>query len=1214
MFKGTERFTVQAQLGTGGMGSVYRVVDRVRRRTLALKSVGRVDGDRLWRFKQEFRSLQGFDHPGVVSLGELFERNGEWFFTMELVEGTELREHLWGLPAGTMTSNALSTTWSELDEVKSGIIGFPKNPSFEPQRLRVSLLQLADAMHALHRYGHVHRDIKPSNVLVEKTGRIVLIDFGLVLSMGERVDSPGSLIGTVAYMSPEQAIGGEVGPASDWYAFGVTLFELMTGCPPFIGEPLDVLLRKQSEVAGSPRDLVPHLPDDLVGLCERLLHVDPKQRPTGDDVLASLRGAAPKVARVRKDQLGTVFVGREVELARLEHALAGVEAKTPQMVAVMGPSGIGKTSLIERFAGRACMRDPALLVFRGRCFEQETVPFKAFDAVMDQVAHWLASLPRSERLAYLPTRPRRLALAFPVLSRIAELQDGLTPLAIDPVQLRRDVFDAIHELFGKIASRQPLLLMIDDVQWSDEDSRHLMAVLLYEPEPIGLMVLCTEVAQDEQSERVAEWLPGIQRLRLGELSVRESAALLRKRGYQGAIATILEQAQGHPLLLELPLRAAGNDAGFVGDMMFALHRQIESLEAPARRYLEVVCIAGFPIASVLAADVAHVDRPLRVERNLRVARLTRAADGEDRWIEAYHSSIAVAVVASMPPLERAQRHRQLGYALAATGASPHRIAVHLAAGESPPEAVPYFIEAARQAMAGLAFEQGVEFYTRALHVSLDERLNRTIRYELGSALASAGRAEDAAQTFEHMLPYADEATRHVLRRRIAEQRLTAGLYKEGLQAAREALEPFGMNVPSSPVASLRQLAVLRARVWMRGLRVEPRCPREDEHEVLARFDVCWSLARGLVSHDVIMGQVFQTRALLFALQTPEPIRLAKALCFEYLSRAIDGPKALSEQRWMLSRAAEIAEASGDPAAQATVAFADGMGLHTAACDFRDSAPRFEEAGAILRSQCVDVAWEAALCDEQRMIDYYWLGRWAELSREIPELCQHAQAIGHRYWVNRFMGSYLSFAAEIRGDVDESRRLIALGEAALPSDASTVQRFGQMWCWTRVDLYDGLWARALARLQGFHTDLLGSLILKVPLLTLTNQFDIARVRLAAATHEAVHRAYHLREARRSASRLARLDVAFASGLVELIEGAAAQIEGDLSQAEERWARAESTLRDHQLDALVAALRCRRGALIGGVAGEQLERAGLSFYRVQSVADPQAMNRMLLPCRE
>src|SRR5215470_17493077 len=153
---GAGRFEARGPLGAGGAGVVYRVFDRQLQREVALKLLRQASGRDLYRFKKEFRALADIVHPNLVALHELHAADGDWFFTMELVEGVSFID--WVRPSAEIGPGR-----TRADIVAARV---------DIARLHSSLVQLADALTALHRAGKLHRDLKPSNVLVTQTGRL----------------------------------------------------------------------------------------------------------------------------------------------------------------------------------------------------------------------------------------------------------------------------------------------------------------------------------------------------------------------------------------------------------------------------------------------------------------------------------------------------------------------------------------------------------------------------------------------------------------------------------------------------------------------------------------------------------------------------------------------------------------------------------------------------------------------------------------------------------------------------------------------------------------------------------------------------------------------------------------------------------------------------------------------------------------------------------
>jgi serine/threonine protein kinase len=238
-----ERFTIERKLGQGGMGRVFAAFDETRQTRVALKTLMRPSRSSLAQLEHEFRIASELFHPNLVRLHEFFSDGPDWFFTMELVDGDTLPELM--------------------------------GRGFDESKLERVFRELSCAIAALHGAGILHGDLKPSNFLISKeTERVVLLDFGLARPVGDvALELAG---GTPLYMSPEQLAGAELTEASDWYSFGVVLFEALTGNLP-VRETL------HEELVGAP--------ELLATLAAELLRAERHERPTGRDVLERL-GAA----------------------------------------------------------------------------------------------------------------------------------------------------------------------------------------------------------------------------------------------------------------------------------------------------------------------------------------------------------------------------------------------------------------------------------------------------------------------------------------------------------------------------------------------------------------------------------------------------------------------------------------------------------------------------------------------------------------------------------------------------------------------------------------------------------------------------------------------------------------------------------------------------------------------------------------------------------
>ena len=227
--------------------------------------------------------------------------------------------------------------------------------------------------------------------MVTDDGRVVLLDFGLASVAA--LQSTLFVAGTPLYMAPEQAASGPVTPAADWYSFGVLLFELLTGTLPFRGHMYEVLSAKQGGRAPKVQSVLPSVPEDLARLCDALLAPEPKERPTGAEVLEGL-GQPRNVLRAFRSRANKdALVGRECERDALCAALDEVKRQERAVaVVVSGESGVGKSTLARAFLDSHA-QDDGVLTFFSRCYERELVPFKAVDGLLDAVAHFLRHAP-----------------------------------------------------------------------------------------------------------------------------------------------------------------------------------------------------------------------------------------------------------------------------------------------------------------------------------------------------------------------------------------------------------------------------------------------------------------------------------------------------------------------------------------------------------------------------------------------------------------------------------------------------------------------------------------------------------------------------------------------------------------------------------------------------------------------------------------------------
>jgi hypothetical protein len=1187
-FKSNQRFEILTRLGRGGMGTVYQVIDHARQSRLALKSVGKVEGEALERLKREFHALSAINHPNIVELGELLEQDGAWSFTMELVAGTEF-------------------------------LAYVRDADFDEARLRRSLGQLAEGLHTLHLHGQVHRDIKPSNVLVTHEGRVVIIDFGLATEWrGATPSAERQAVGTVGYMAPEQAAGQTVGPESDWYAFGVLLYEALTGRLPLEGTGLQVLMRKQTEVPARPRELSVAVPEDLDALCMELLRIDPRQRPRGRAILERLHVDTsflkPVSTTISLGEPSEELVGRDAELAQLERELAQVARGQQRVVTLLGESGHGKSALLRRFARRLEAGPGDALVLRGSCHEHDATPYRALDGAMDQLARWLTRL-APEHAATMSEDVAILERAFPRLSRLPAIADARRSVTEvrDPQERRLQVMRALRSLFDRVARRVPLVVAIDDLQWSDHDSMRMLAQLIGPPHPPPLLLLCAtskpEVDPALQSGSV---------LRLAPLPPERSLELARRTarhlGLEGAAEAVAQRAAGSPLLIEVLLHQIGEPRNVARDLDEAIGRSLGALDEPARRLLEALCAASLPITQRIAAEVVGLEAVELAPhiRTLRICRLVRSSGPLNTdTVEPYHEQIREAVLRRLPEAQREPLHDALARALETDHAEPYRLAHHLRQGGEPRRATACLLTAADRARDALAFERAAEFHAEALamqQVSAEER--RRLLIARGSALALAGRGRSAALAFTEALPGSSAAKVLELRMRIAEQLLHAGYYQEGAAACDAFVEGLGIHAPKSPGRVLLGLIVTNAWLWVRGLRTRVRGDDQLSPHEVSRVDAYWAMAKGLAAYEPIRAQLFHARGLLSALRAGEPYRLSRAIALSALSAMVISPGARARADARLAAARKLAEGLSNPYVATFIDMMHGLIDVFGHCRWQRGVERLVPAEATLRAHCEEAAWEVDLCSAARRECQFMLGHWQALSAGAPEACKEAETRGNRYSLVHVRAEWMSFAATLAGDFTAARREV--DEAIDPSDRNTspVEAILHLISHLRIDLWEGARQKALARLDGYRPGLARRLAMSSTVMRALYEATAVNVLLASAGSEQGRTAQLLRaRAHKLATRLERRGVECTTPLSALARAALRAARGDDEAALRLLAEAESGFQAEGMLAYLAAARLRRGALLGGEAGRTLVEQGAQFFASQGVRDVAGALRLL-----
>ncbi|HEV2037905.1 MAG TPA: AAA family ATPase, partial [Candidatus Eremiobacteraceae bacterium] len=547
------------------------------------------------------------------------------------------------------------------------------------------------------------------------------------------------LAGTPDYMSPEQGAQMAISKPSDWYSVGVILYQALTGCLPFRGRFFEVMMRKQTRDPIQPRELNRDAPRDLNDLCIGLLRRDAEARPTGREVLRTLgartTGALP--ALFVSTTAESAFIGRERLLAELHDAFSATGEGETVSVYVHGNSGMGKSALGRTFLDQIKEQKHKPIILQGRCYERESVPYKALDGVVDSLSKHLASLRHGRAEALMPRNSLALARVFPVMLQVDAIFNARSarPETVDLFTLRRQAFGALRELLGRIASRQPLVIYIDDLQWADADSTFLLEDLLRPPDAPKLLLVGSFRTEDIETKPFLKQL--LQRtgtdtcreLFVGPLPGGEARELTRSLfasvgvSSEPFIDSIVHEAGGSPFLLEqLTHYGMMNEREATAGITLAtmLDERIRQLPAGSRQFLDTLAVARRPVNQDVAVSAADLkDDALKILSALRTAQFVRSG-GTGYGVEIYHDRIGETLASLLADDERRQIHRRLAQALEARGLDDPEALYedYLGAGEEDRAAL-HAEAAARKAASALAFDRAALYYRRTIELRPD---------------------------------------------------------------------------------------------------------------------------------------------------------------------------------------------------------------------------------------------------------------------------------------------------------------------------------------------------------------------------------------------------------------------------------------------------------------------------------------------------------------
>lgn len=756
-----DRYRLDELIGQGGNGVVYRALDTLLHRDVAVKFLQHSEkgSESHLRLLREAQAAAGLNHPNIVSIYDAGVWENDPFIIMELITGETLS---------------------------------PSSPRTSVEVIAIARQICASLDHA-HSNGVVHRDLKPDNILVASDGTVKLMDFGLArTSIASRLTVEGAIVGTVHYMAPEQALGLELDGRADLYSLGVLLYELVASRLPFSGDnPLAVITQHIHSPITPPRAFNESIPAALEDLILRLLNKQPADRPqSAREVLKALEtieNPAPGTSdfqeitlldRIVRGQL----VGREREFTEAKSRWQEVISGKGGVLLISGEPGIGKTRFARELTTLANLSGGKSLL--GECYPEGGTPYAP-------LAQIIRSALREGSYPDLPEEVTSNLLALaPDLHRYLPRIKLNPPLDVEYEQQR--LFESIVDFCHKLTSAQPLLIMIEDVHWGDGGTLRLIQYLARRSQNHRLMIVLTyrELELDEQlplhqllldlnRERLST------RIKLLRLSKVETHTLLASMFAEEITNEFLDgiylETEGNPFFIEEVCKAlveSGkldfSDGRWVRPIIeeleipqsihLAIQARISKLSSVSRTVLNLAAVIGREFDFEVLASAAKMDDESLISalEEAEKAQLIGENSDPDRLIYSFaHALIPAALYESISSPRRRLLHRLVGGVYEALQPeSLEALAYHFTRAGNRDSAILYNHKAGKRASHIFAYDAAVQYLNQALHltdqsVSSDRRL--ALLEDLADANLKLGRRKEAVSIYQQALQVSIES-------------------------------------------------------------------------------------------------------------------------------------------------------------------------------------------------------------------------------------------------------------------------------------------------------------------------------------------------------------------------------------------------------------------------------------------------------------------------
>jgi tetratricopeptide (TPR) repeat protein len=803
-----ERYRLDSELGRGGMGTVFRATDLELQREVAVKvlSAATHRPDARERLIREARAAAALNHPHIVTIHDVGESGGFPFLVMELIGGPRL-------------SQARPTDLSRVVSIA---------------------VQICAALEHAHENSIVHRDLKPDNVLLSGTtesSSVKLADLGLALpAYGARISRVGVIVGTAAYMAPEQALGQTIDGRADLYALGVLLYELTTGRVPFTGDdPLTIVSQHVHAPVVPPRVLRSDLPRALEAIIVKLLAKDPAHRfssaaETRAALLESLNTAdetSPSESATAVAILDALargrLVGRNEELTEARELWQRAREGRGHTVLLSGEPGAGKTRLAREITIQAAV-DGALVLWGG-CYEYEAAtPYLPF---VEAFRRYVRDEKNDDKLR------ETLGDAATQIAKLApEVETRLGPFperqALAAHEERLLFFDAVVHVFSNIARKQSLLFYADDLHWADSGTLWLMSHLMRQlrDERVLIVGAYRETELDRThplAKALVDWnrerlITRIVLRRFNESETGDQLGALLGEHVSGEFAVAVHrETEGNPFFVEEVLKAlieqgsVRRESGkwhrcdmaqllIPQSVKEAIGHRLDRVSQNSNEVLRVAAILGkvFTFNELSAAAEQNEDVLLDALDEATNAQLIAA--GSDDSFTFTHDKIREVLYEELNPIRRRRLHRHVAEGLERNRGkfccAVEKLAHHYIQAGDHEQGLKYSKQAAEEAANVFAFDEAVAAYARARDCAealglIEEQVAQ--EEAIGKSFMLHGDTSRAAEHFERALAVTtDPATRVRLQCQAAASLVTTGDLRanEYLREALQVLDPI----------------------------------------------------------------------------------------------------------------------------------------------------------------------------------------------------------------------------------------------------------------------------------------------------------------------------------------------------------------------------------------------------------------------------------------